>query len=229
MVGGERRPRHRPRRRPARASRQPRRGQGEALQRPQRRALRGQGHGRPHVHPQAAAPGRRQDPRPLDRPLLPGHPAAAGRQGAVRRPALRRDGGLGAGGIRRRLHAAGDAHREVRRHGRPRQGLRGDRQGREHPRALDPGVVQGAAEGDPEPLAGRERRLRGRRGRDRRRGGRPAAGRRGAGHGPDRRPRRGGRQRRRRRAGGAGGQGRRGRNRRRRPRRPRRRRQRPSD
>ena len=49
-----------------------------------------------HVHPEAAAPGRRQDPRPLDRPLLAGHPAAAGRQGAVRRPALRRDGGVGA-------------------------------------------------------------------------------------------------------------------------------------
>ena len=38
-------------------------------------------------------------------PYSPGHPAAAGRQGAVRRPALRRDGGLGAGGLRRRLHA----------------------------------------------------------------------------------------------------------------------------
>ena len=29
-------------------------------------------------------------------PVQPRHPAAAGRQGAVRRPALRRDGGLGA-------------------------------------------------------------------------------------------------------------------------------------
>ena len=42
-----------------------------------------------HVHPEAAAPGRRQDPRAFDRPVLAGHPAAAGRQGAVRRPALR--------------------------------------------------------------------------------------------------------------------------------------------
>jgi hypothetical protein len=40
----------------------------------------------------------------FDRSVLAGHPAAAGRQGAVRRPALRRDGGLGAGSLRRRLH-----------------------------------------------------------------------------------------------------------------------------
>ena len=188
-------------------------GTRPALQRPHRRALRGHRHRRLHVHPQAAAPGRRQDPRPLDRPLLAGHPAAAGRQGAVRRPALRRDGGLGAGGLRRRLHAAGDADREVRRHGRPGQGLRGDRQGREHPRAVDPRVLQSPAEGDPEPLARRQRRLRRRRRRDRRRGRRPAESGRGAGHGPDRGPGRG-RQRRRRRAGGAGGRRGRGRHRR---------------
>jgi len=46
--------------------------------------------------PQALAPRRRQDPRPLDRTLLAHHAAAARRQGAVRRPAVRRDGGLGA-------------------------------------------------------------------------------------------------------------------------------------
>ena len=213
LAGGERRARHRPRRRQARAPGRPRRRHRPALQRPHRRALRGQGHGRLHVHPQAAAPGRRQDPRPLDRPLLARHPAAAGRQGAVRRPALRRDGGLGPGGLRRRLHAAGDAHGQVRRHGRAGQGLRGDRQGGEHPRAVDPGVLQSAAEGDPEPLARRQRRLRGGRRRDLRRGGRPAESGRGAGHGPDRGPRRRPRQRRRRRAGGAGGRRGRGRNR----------------
>ena len=38
----------------------------------------------------------------VDRPVQPGHPAAAGRQGAVRRPAIRRDGGVGARGVRRR-------------------------------------------------------------------------------------------------------------------------------
>ena len=108
---------------------QPRRRHDAALQRPHRRALRGPRHRRQHVHPQAAPPRRRQDPRALDRPLLARHPAAAGRQGAVRRPALRRDGGLGARGLRRRVHAPGDAHRQVRRHRRPREGLRVDRQG----------------------------------------------------------------------------------------------------
>ncbi len=190
VAGGERRARHRPRHRPRRAPRRPCRRQRPALQRSHRRALRGQSHGRLHVHPQAAAPGRRQDPRPFDRPVLARHPAAAGRQGAVRWSALRRDGGLGPGGLRRCLHAAGDAHGQVRRHGRAGQGLRGDRQGGEHPRAVDPGVLQSAAEGDPEPLARRQRRLRRRRRRDRRGGRRPAQGRRGAGHGPDRRPRR---------------------------------------
>jgi DNA-directed RNA polymerase subunit beta len=122
--------------------------QGDALQRPHRRDVREAGHGRLHVHPEAAAPRRRQDPRALDRPVLARHPAAAGRQGAVRRPALRRDGGLGAGGLRRRLHAAGDADDQVRRHRRAREGLRGDRQGREHRRAVDPRVLQGPAQGD---------------------------------------------------------------------------------
>ena len=122
--------------------------QGHALQRPHRRAVRGAGHRRLHVHPEAAAPRRRQDPRALDRPVLARHPAAAGRQGAVRRPALRRDGGLGARGLRRGVHAAGDADDQVRRHGRAREGLRGDRQGREHRRAVDPRVLQGAAQGD---------------------------------------------------------------------------------
>ena len=160
-------------------------GQDDAVQRPHRRALRGTGDGRLHVHPEAAAPGRRQDPRTLDRPVLARHPAAAGRQGAVRRPALRRDGGLGARGVRRRLHAAGDAHDQVRRHGRAREGLRGDRQGREHRRAVDPGVLQGAAQGDAVAGARRQRRLRGGPARrDARRGRRPAAGGRGARHRP---------------------------------------------
>ncbi len=60
------------------------------------------------------APRRRQDPRALDRPVLARDPAAARRQGPVRRPALRRDGGVGARGVRRRLHAAGDADDQVR-------------------------------------------------------------------------------------------------------------------
>ena len=112
-------------------------------------------------------------------PVLARHPAAARRQGAVRRAALRRDGGLGARGLRRRLHAPGDAHDQVRRHRRPRQGLRGDRQGREHRRAVDPRVVQGAAQGDAVAGARRPGDLRGRRRGRGARGGRRAAPRRG--------------------------------------------------
>ena len=149
------------------------------------RAVRGEGHRRLHVHPEAAPPRGRQDPRAQHRPLLARHPAAAGRQGAVRRPALRRDGGLGARGLRSRLHAPGDAHDQVRRHRRAGQGLRGHRQGREHRRAVDPRVVQGAAEGDAVAGARRGRALRGGHGRrDARRGRRPPARRRGARHRP---------------------------------------------
>ena len=46
-------------------------------------------------------------------PVLPGHPAAAGRQGPVRRPAAGRDGGLGPGGLRRGQHPAGAADHQV--------------------------------------------------------------------------------------------------------------------
>ena len=121
---------------------------GSVVAKLRRRAVRTAGHRRLHVHPEALASRGRQDPRALHRPVVARHPAAAGRQGAVRRAALRRDGGVGARGVRRGVHAAGDAHDQVRRHGRPREGLRGDRQGREHRRAVDPRVVQGAAEGD---------------------------------------------------------------------------------
>ena len=80
-------------------------GPGHPGRRPHRRAVRSQGDGRLHLHAEAASSRGRQDPRALDRPVLARHPAAAGRQGAVRRTALRRDGGLGARGLRRRLHA----------------------------------------------------------------------------------------------------------------------------
>ena len=95
-----------------------------------RRALRAEGQRRLHLHAEAVAPGRRQDPRALDRSVLPDHAAAARRQGAVRRPALRRDGGVGARGVRRRAHPPGAADRQVGRRLRPGQDLRGDRQGR---------------------------------------------------------------------------------------------------
>ena len=188
--------------------------QGDAPQRPLRRAVRAAGDRRLHVHPEAPAPRGRQDPRALDRPVLARHPAAAGRQGAVRRPALRRDGGLGPGGLRRRLHAAGDAHDQVRRHDRPREGLRGDRQGREHRRAVDPRVLQGPAQGDAVAGARRQRRLRrGHARRDGRRGRRPPPRGGGAGHRPLRRSRRRERERRHpgRRGRGGRGQGGRGR------------------
>ena len=84
-------------------------------------------------------------------PYSPRHPAAAGRQGAVRRPALRRDGGLGARSLRRRLHAAGDADREVGRRGGPHQGLRVDRQGRGQLRGRRAGIVQRPRQGSQGP------------------------------------------------------------------------------
>ena len=46
-----------------------------------------------------------------------GHATAVARQGAVRRPAIRRDGGVGVGSLRRGAHPAGDAHGQVRRCG----------------------------------------------------------------------------------------------------------------
>ena len=63
--------------------------QGDALQRADRGAVRQRHHVWLHVHLEAGPPGRRQDPRPLDRPVLDDHPAAARREGPVRWPALR--------------------------------------------------------------------------------------------------------------------------------------------
>ena len=100
--------------------------------------------GRLHLHAEAVAPGRRQDPRAVDRTVLAHHAAAAGRQGAVRRPALRRDGSVGARGLRLGAHPPGAAHGEVRRRHRPRQDLRGDRQGRRVVHAGAARVVQRA-------------------------------------------------------------------------------------
>ena len=52
-------------------------GKVDDVQRPHRRAVRQQDHRRLHVHLEARPPGRRQDPRPLHRPVLDDHPAAA--------------------------------------------------------------------------------------------------------------------------------------------------------
>ena len=82
-----------------------------------------------HLYDEAPPPRRRQDPRPGDRPVQPHHPAAAGRQGADGWSAFRRDGGLGSGGVRGGLRAAGAAHGEERRRRGPHQDLRVDGQG----------------------------------------------------------------------------------------------------
>ena len=129
--------------------------QGEAARRAHRRVLRPRGHRRLHLHAQAASPRRGQDPRAQHGSLLPRHAAATRRQGAVRRTALRRDGGLGARGLRREPHPPGDPHRQERRHRRTRQGVRGDRQGREHARGRHPGVVPRAGQGARRPCARR--------------------------------------------------------------------------
>ena len=50
--------------------------QGAALQRPHRRAVRPEDHRGLHVHAEAPPPGRRQDPRPLDRPVLAWSPSS---------------------------------------------------------------------------------------------------------------------------------------------------------
>ena len=108
----------------ARRGRPARARQGPALRRPHRRAVRAALHRGLHLHDEAAPPGRRQGPRPLHRPVLADHPAAAGRQGPLRRPAVRRNGSLGAGGLRRGLHPPGVADRQERRRGRPHEDLR---------------------------------------------------------------------------------------------------------
>ena len=129
---------------------------GGAVRRPHRRGVRAPRDGRLHARAEAAPPGRRQDARPFDRTVQPRHAAAARRQGAVRRPALRRDGSVGTRGLRRFLRAAGDADRQVRRRERPHQGVRVDRQGRTRHRSRHAGIVQRAGEGNP--LAGHRHR-----------------------------------------------------------------------
>ncbi len=49
-----------------------------------------------------------------------------GRQGAIRRSALRRNGSVGAGGVWRRVHPAGNAHRQVGRRQRAYADVQGD-------------------------------------------------------------------------------------------------------
>jgi DNA-directed RNA polymerase subunit beta len=139
----------------ARHGRSPALGQDGPARWPDGRVVRPGDHRRLHLHAQAPSPGGGQDPCPLHRALQPHHPAAARRQGPVRRAAFRRDGGLGPGGLRGREHPAGAADRQVgRRHG-SRPDVRGHRQGRGHPGARGAGVLQGAHQGAAEPGAQR--------------------------------------------------------------------------
>jgi DNA-directed RNA polymerase subunit beta len=107
-------------------------GPDAPVRRTHRREIRAPGHRRLHVHAEAQPPGRRQDARAFDRTVLARHAAAAGWQGPVRRPALRRDGSLGARGLRRLVHAAGNADRQVRRRERPHQDVQ-EHRGRQSP------------------------------------------------------------------------------------------------
>jgi DNA-directed RNA polymerase beta subunit len=122
---------------------------GAPVRRPHRRPVRAPDDCRLHARAEAAPPGGRQDARPLHGPVLAGHAAAAGRQGAVRRPAFRRNGSVGAGSLRRFLRPAGNADREVRRRAGPYQGVRVHRQGRARHRGRHAGIVQRAGQGNP--------------------------------------------------------------------------------
>ena len=117
-------------------------GQDANVRRNDGRGIRAADHRRLHLHAQTFAPGRRQNPRAFDRPVLAHHAAAARRQGAVRRPALRRNGSVGARSVRRRAHPAGVAHGQIGRRVRPRENLRSHRQGRARHRAGRARIVQ---------------------------------------------------------------------------------------
>ena len=119
----------------------------DAHRRAHRRGLRSRDHRRLHVHDEAQSPGRRQDARPFHRTVQPGHPAAAGRQGPVRRPAIRRDGSLGAGSLRGVVHPPGDAHRQVRRCAGPHQDVQEHRGRHARDGCRHAGVLQRAGEG----------------------------------------------------------------------------------
>jgi DNA-directed RNA polymerase subunit beta len=129
--------------------------QDAALRRHVGRRVRAERDGRLHLHAEAVAPGRRQDPRAIDRTVLAHHAAAARRQGAVRRTAVRGNGGLGARGLWRGAHSPGASHRQVRRRDRAREDLRGDRQGRRVVHGGPAGVVQRAHPGAPVAVPGR--------------------------------------------------------------------------
>ena len=120
-----------------------------ALRRPDRRAVRPARDRRLHVHVEVEPLGRRQDARALDGSVQLGHAAAARRQGAVRRSTLRRDGGLGARGLRRCVHAAGDVDGQVGRRAGPDEDVQEHRRRHARDAGRHAGVVQRVGQGDP--------------------------------------------------------------------------------
>ncbi len=123
--------------------------QDAAVRRPHGRGVRTGNDRGLHLHAEAAPPGGRQGARPQHGSLLVDHAAAAGRQGAVRGAAVRRDGSVGAGGVRRRVHFAGVAHGEERRRRRADQDLRIDGQRRKHAGSGHAGELRRIDERDP--------------------------------------------------------------------------------
>jgi DNA-directed RNA polymerase subunit beta len=119
-------------------------GQDHPARRHDGREVRTAGHGGLHLHVETVAPGGRQDSRAFHRAVLADHAATAGWQGAVRRPAFRRNGSLGSRSVRRGVHLARIADREVGRRLRTHQNLRGHRQRRGRDGAGRAGIVQRA-------------------------------------------------------------------------------------
>ena len=77
-----------------------------------------------------------------------GHPATAGRQGAIWRPALRRNGGLGNGSIWGGLYAAGTIDGQIRRRAGAHSYLREHRERRQQFGGWHSGVLQRPREGN---------------------------------------------------------------------------------
>ena len=67
-----------------------------------------------YVYAEAGSLSRRQDSCPFHRALLAGYPAALGGESPIWRPALRRNGSMGSGGLRRVVYPPGDSDREIR-------------------------------------------------------------------------------------------------------------------
>ena len=133
-------------------------GSDHVARRAHGRAIRPAGDRGLHVHVEAQPLGRRQDACPIHRAVQLGHPAAAGRQGAIRRSTLRRNGSVGARGVWRRVHLAGNAHRQVRRRQRTHADVQGDRRRQPRNESRHAGVVQCLGQGNT--LPGHQHRTR---------------------------------------------------------------------